>query len=87
MFPWGVPTVQTPPVDAAHPEDNQGQVPNETPDNEDEYGGTLLHFQVIAQAAQPVNMNQFQDATFGYPGETSVPMLAYAPTNPAIQYV
>lgn len=36
IFPWGVSTVQTPPIDAANPEDNQGQVPNETPDAENE---------------------------------------------------
>ena len=37
IFPWGVPTVQTPPVDATNLEDNQGQVPTEPPDVEDEY--------------------------------------------------
>lgn len=30
-FPWGIPTVQTPPIDDANPEDNQGRVPHETP--------------------------------------------------------
>lgn len=37
VFFWGVPTVQTPLIDVANPEDNQGQVPTETPDIEDEY--------------------------------------------------
>ena len=72
-------------VDAANPEDNQGQVLNETPDVEDEYRGSRLHFQVPAQAAQPASANQA--APYSYPGATSVPMLTYAPTDTALQYV
>lgn len=87
VFPWGVPTVQSPPVDAANPEDNQGKIPTETPDNEDEYRGLCLHFQVSAQASQPANMNQFQAALFGYAGETSMPVLTYAPNNLVLQYM
>lgn len=82
-----MPTIQTPPVDDANFEDNQGQVPIETPDNKDEYRGPRLHFQVPSQAAQPANMNQFQAAPFGYPRETSVPMLTYAPNNHSLYYV
>lgn len=87
IFPWGVPTIQTPPVDDANPEDNQGQVPSETPDNKDEYRGPRLPFQVPSQAAQLGNMNTFQATPFGYPRETFVPMLTYAPNNPTLQYV
>lgn len=90
VFLWDVPTIQTPPtVDAANPEDNQGQVLAKTPDNEDEdeYRGPRLHFQIPSQAAQPANMNQFQAAPFLYPRETSVPMLTYSPNNPGLQYV
>lgn len=84
-FLWGIPTVQTPLVDAANPKDNQGQVLNETSDAEDEYRGPRLHFQVPAQAAQPASANQA--APFSYPRATSMPMMTYAPTNFALQYV
>lgn len=43
-FSWGVPTVQTPSVDATNSETNQGQVPDDTPDTEDDYRGPHLHF-------------------------------------------
>lgn len=83
-----MPTVQTPhTVDVTNPKDNQGQVPTETLDNKDEYRCSRLHFQVPSQATQPANMNQFQASPFGYPGETFVPILTYAPNNPALQYV
>lgn len=68
VFPWGVSTVQIPLVNAANPEDDQGQVPNETPDAEGEYRGPRLHFQIHAQPA-----STHQAAPFGYLGETSVP--------------
>lgn len=85
VFPWGAPTIQTPStVDAANPEDTQGQVLSETPDNEEEYWGPHLHFQVTSQVAQPGNMNRFQVAPFVYPGATSVPMLTYAPNIPTL---
>lgn len=57
-FAWGIPTVQTPPIDVANPEDNQGQVPNETPDAEGEYRGPCLHFHIPSQVAQPASANQ-----------------------------
>lgn len=82
VFPWGVPTIQTPPVDAANPEDNQGQVPHETPDVEGEYQGPRPNFHI---PAQPTSTNQA--APFSYPEVTSVPMMTYAPTNLALQYV
>ena len=47
-FPWGITNIQTPLVDAANPEDNQGQVTHETPDVEGEYWGPRLHFQIPA---------------------------------------
>lgn len=43
-FPWGLPNVQTTLVDAANPENNQGQVPKDTHDAEDDYRGMRLHF-------------------------------------------
>ncbi|XP_050918887.1 uncharacterized protein LOC127136366 [Lathyrus oleraceus] len=86
-FPWGVPTFQTPLVDAANPEANQGQVPDDTPDTKDDYRGPRLHFQIPAQTAQAASASQFPTAPFGYPGVTSMPMLTYAPTNPALQHV
>lgn len=81
-FPWGIPTVQTPPVDASNPEDNQGQVPHENPDAEGEYRGPRLHFQIPTQVAQAASAHQA--APFSYPGATSMPMMTYAPANPAL---
>lgn len=86
-FPWGVRTIQTPSVNASNPETNQGQVPNDTPDTEDDYRGPHLHFQIPAQTAQAVSASQFPTVPFGYPGVTFMPMLTYTPTNPALQHI
>lgn len=76
-FPWALPTVQTTPVIAADPENNQGQVPDDTPDNEDDYRGPCLHFQIPNQTAQAANVSQFPTIPLGYLGVTSMPMLSY----------
>lgn len=75
-FLWGIPNVQTSPVDTANLEDTQGQVPHGTPDAEGEYRGTRLYFQVPTQVAQPASTHPM--VPFGYPGVSSVP------TNPAL---
>lgn len=83
-FPWGVPMVQTPQtVDVANPENTQGQVLFETPDDDAEYRGSRLHFHIPSQAAQYANPNLYQANQFSYPGETFISMLPYAPANPA----
>lgn len=83
-FLWGLPIIQTPLVDAANSKTNQGQVPEDTPDAEDDYRGPRLHFQIPAQTTQAASASQFPTIPFGYPGATSMPILTYAPTNPAL---
>lgn len=46
-FPWGIHLIQSPQtVDAGNPRNIQGQVDAETPDDDAEYRGPHLHFQI-----------------------------------------
>lgn len=45
-FPWVLPTLQTTPIIVADPDDNQGQVPDDLPNDEEDYQGPRLHFQL-----------------------------------------
>lgn len=81
-FPWVLPALQTTLVIAADPEDNQGQVPDDLPNDEEDYRGPHLHFQLPSQTAQAASTGQIP-VPFGYPGAGSVPMMM----NPVFQYV
>ncbi|XP_050876821.1 uncharacterized protein LOC127080547 [Lathyrus oleraceus] len=78
-----LPTLQTTSVDAADPDNNQGQAPDDLPHDEEDYRGSRLHFQLLNQTAQAASTGQVPAFPFGYPGTTSVPMLTYL----ASQYV
>lgn len=83
-----MPAVQSPQmVDVANPENIQGHVHAEILDDDDEYRGPCLYFQIPSQETQYVNPNQYQASQFAYPGANSIPMLPYAHVNPALQYV
>lgn len=82
-FTWALPTFQTTLVDAADPDNNQGQIPDDLPNDVEDYRGPRLHFQIPNQTAQDASANQVSAFPFGYPGATSMPML----THPAPQHV
>ena len=54
-FHWVLPALQTTSSIAADPDDNQGQVPDDPLDNEDDNRGPRLHFQIPVQTAQPAS--------------------------------
>lgn len=82
-FPWALPTLQTTSVNVVEPDDNQGQVPDDLPNDEEDYRGSRLHFQLPNQTAQAASTGQVPTFPFGYLGETSVPVMTY----PASQYM
>lgn len=82
-FPWALPTLQTTLVNATDLDDNQGQDPDDLPNDEEDYRGLRLHFQLPNQTAQAVSIGQVPTIPFDYPGATSVPMMTY----PASQYM
>lgn len=79
-FPWALPTLQTTPVDVADLDNNQGQVPDDLPNEEEDYRGPRLHFQLPNQTAQDASTGQVPAFPFGYPKATSMPLLTY-PTS------
>lgn len=82
-FTWALPTLQTALVDAADPDNNEGQVLDDLPNDEEDYRGPHLHFQLPNQTAHVASTGQVPAFPFGYPGATSMPMLPY----PASQHV
>lgn len=82
-FPWALPTLQTTPINVVESGDNQGQVPDDLPDDEEDYQGPRLHFQLPNHTAQAESTGQVLTFPFGYPRATSMPIITY----PASQYL